>query len=173
MVCKNCGNEVNGNKAFCSNCGAKIGTVTNNNENKKISREEYIGKSYTFDNYILLNIRSLRLSRRAVGFDDDHLVYCRGFNREQIPYNMIKEIKDEIKINLYTIICIIILIILTIIGLSPVLSAILILICLFGTKYRQITIILANNKNYVIKTVPKNKEIDQFLAYLKNESDIM
>ena len=81
MVCKNCGNEVNENKVFCSKCGVRIGVVTNKNENGKIPREEYLGKSYTFDNYIGLNIRALRLSRRAVGFDDDNLVYCRGLIR--------------------------------------------------------------------------------------------
>ena len=106
MFCKECGSEIKNEARFCKNCGAKVGAVgekvTNSNisensmktnqvydkRDKGISRETYIGKAYIFDYYVGLNLRSLRLSRCAVGFNDDHLLYSKGFRKTQITYNM-------------------------------------------------------------------------------------
>lgn len=191
MFCKNCGNEVKDGVKFCSRCGAKIeiGSKINSEtlsqsdnvsagDSSTISRDTYIGKAYTFDYYIGVNLQCLRISRRAVGFNDDNLLYCKGLRKTQIPYNMIKEIKDETKISAYAIFCIVVLIMVGIICIVcggagyAIIAAILAVLAIVWRKCRQISIITTDNKIFKIKVVPKNKEIDQFLIYLKNEAEI-
>lgn len=191
MFCKNCGNEINEGTAFCSKCGAKTAAVErsdsgdslkSNNvtvENSNgISRDTYIGKAYVFDYYIGVNLRSFRINRRAVGFNDDNLLYCKGLIKTQIPYSMIKEIKDETKISSYAIFCIAFFILVAIICLAcsligvALISAVLAVLTILCRNCRQISIVTTDNKIFKIKVVPKNKETDEFLTYLKNETGI-
>ncbi len=191
MFCKNCGNEIKEGTAFCSKCGAKTVTVErsssgasleSNNvpvaDSNKISRDTYIGKAYTFDYYIGINLPSFRISRRAVGFNEDNLLYCKGLSKTQIPYGIIKEIKDETKISAYAIFCIAILVLVGIICIAcdgifyALIAAVLAVLAILWRNCRQISIVTADNKIFKIKVVPKNKEIDQFIAYLKNEAAI-
>lgn len=191
MFCKNCGNEIKEGTAFCSKCGAKTATVEksdsgdslkSNNvivENSNgISRDTYIGKAYTLDYYIGVNLPSFRISRRAVGFNDDHLLYCKGLSKTQIPYSMIKEIKDETKLSSYVIFCIAVFVLVGIICIVcsqvfvALIAAVLAILSILQRNCRQISIITTDNKIFKIKVVPKNKETDEFLTYLKNETGI-
>lgn len=191
MFCKNCGNEIKEGAAFCSKCGAKTATVErsdsgdslkSNNvtvENSNgISRDTYVGKAYVFDYYIGVNLRSFRINRRAVGFNDDNLLYCRGLIKTQIPYSMIKEIKDETKISSYAVFCIAVFILVSIICFAcsligvALISAALAVLTILCRNCRQISIVTTDNKIFKIKVVPKNKETDEFLTYLKNETGI-
>lgn len=191
MFCKNCGNKVKDGAKFCDKCGADIeisgkidsGTSLQSNnisaeDNSKIARDTYIGKAYTFYYYIGVNLPSFRISRRAVGFNEDHLLYCKGLRRTQIPYSMIKEIKDETKISAYAIFCIAVLVLVGIICIAcggaiyAIIAAVLAVLAVLWRNCRQISIVTADNKIFKVKVVPKNKEIDQFLIYLKNEAKI-
>lgn len=191
MFCKNCGNEIKEGIAFCSQCGTKVATVersdsgdslkSNNataTNSNKISRDTYIGKAYILDYYIGLNLPGLRLSRRAVGFNDDNLLYCKGLTKTQIPYSMIKGIKDETKLSSYVIFCIAVCVLVGIICIVceqlfvALISAVLVVLSILQRNYRQISIVTTNNKTFKIKVVPKNKETDEFLTYLKNETGI-
>ena len=192
MFCKNCGKEIKDGVAFCSECGAKIegsngGSITVENttktnvsveENRNIPRESYIGKAYVFDYYIGFNIRSFRISRRAVGFNDDHLLYCRGLRKIQIPYGSINKIEEKTKTSPYVISCFAILVIVGIIALVcggiavALVAAVMAVLSIIFRKYREISIMTADNKTFKIKVVPKNKEIDEFLTYLKSETGI-
>lgn len=191
MFCKNCGNEINEGTAFCSKCGAKTATVersdsgdlpkSNNvavENSNRISRDTYIGKGYVFDYYIGVNLRSFRINRRAVGFNDDNLLYCKGLRKTQIPYSMIKEIKDETKVSSYAVFCIAVFIIVAIICFACSLIGVALISVALGVltilcrNCRQISIVTTDNKVFGIKVVPKNKEIDEFLTYLKNETGI-
>lgn len=191
MFCKNCGNEIKDGVKFCGKCGAKTVTVErsdsgdlpkSNNvtvENSNgISRDTYIGKAYVLDYYIGLNLPSFRISRRAVGFNDDNLLYCKGLSKTQIPYSMIKEIKDETKISSYAIFCIAVCVLVGIICIAcgwifvTLLAAVLSVLSILQRNYRQISIVTTDNKVFKIKVVPKNKETDEFLTYLKNETGI-
>ncbi len=190
MFCKNCGNEIKEGTAFCSKCGAKTATVEKNGSaaslessnaavvSNRVSRDTYIGKAYTFDYYIGINLPSCRISRRAVGFNDDNLLYCKGLRKTQIPYSTIKEIKDETKISAYAIFCIVILVLVGIICIAcggifyALIAAVLAVFAILSRNCRQISIVTADNKVFKIKVVPKNKETDAFLTYLKNEAGI-
>jgi len=191
MFCKNCGNEIKEGTAFCSKCGTKIATVERSNSgdslksnnvnienSSEISRDTYIGKAYVFDYYIGVNLRSFRINRRAVGFNDDNLLYCKGLRKTQIPYSMIKEIKDETKVSSYAVFCIAVFIIVAIIcfacsliwvALISVALGVLTILC---RNCRQISIVTTDNKVFGVKVVQKNKETDEFLTYLKNETGI-
>ncbi|MCM1008778.1 MAG: zinc ribbon domain-containing protein [Ruminococcus flavefaciens] len=192
MFCKNCGNELKDGVKFCSKCGSKIEIDSKTDSetlpqldnitagySSTVSRDTYIGKAYTFDYYIGVNLQCLRISRRAVGFNDDNLLYCKGLRKTQIPYNMIKEIKDETKISAYAIFCIVVLIMVGIICIAcggagyAIIAAILAVLAIVWRKCRQISITTTDNKVFKVKIVPKNKEIDQFLIYLKNEAKIV
>lgn len=190
MFCKNCGKEIKEGVAFCANCGSKAATVergdtgtlpqSNNaaGDCSNISRDTYIGKAYTFDYYIGVNLRSFRINRSAVGFNEDNLLYCKGLRKTQIPYSMIKEIKDETKISSYVIFCIAVFVLVGIICIAcggagyAIIAAILAALAIVWRNCRQISIITTDNKIFKIKVVPKNKEVDQFLIYLKNETKI-
>ena len=192
MFCKNCGKEIKDGVAFCSECGAKIesangGSATVENttktdasveENRNISRESYIGKAYVFDYYIGLNIPSFRLSRRAVGFNDDHLLYCKGLHKIQIPYGVISKIEEKTKTSPYVISCFVFFVIVGIIALIcggvavALVAAVMAVLSIIFRKYREISIITTDNKVFKIKVVPKNKEIDEFFTYLKSETGI-
>ncbi len=191
MFCKNCGNEIKEGTAFCSKCGAKTSTVeksdsgvslessnvTATNSNV-IPRDTYIGKAYTFDYYIGLNLSSFRLSRCVVGFNDDHLLYCKGLSKTQIPYSMIKEIKDETKVSPYVMFSVAVLALVGLICLVcggffyALIAAALVVLAILCRKMRQISIVTTDNKVFKIKVVPKNQETDEFLTYLKNETGI-
>lgn len=206
MFCKECGNQLKDGVAFCNQCGTKIETnaaeatqikndlVTGNmsggntsrntsnannrsvSNNGKIPRETYIGKAYTFDYYFGLNLRSFRISRRAVGFDEDNLLYCKGFSRTQIPYNSIEKIYDEVKTSRYAIFCFVFSIIIAILCLVlegvayAVIAAVIALLAILWRNYRQISIITNNMQVFKINVVLNNREMDQFLTYLKNET---
>lgn len=190
MFSKNCGNEIKEGTVFCSKCGVKtatversgLGTSLKSNDvpvvNSKISRDTYIGKAYTLDYYIGLNLPSFRLSRRTVGFNDDNLLYCKGLSKTQIPYSMIKEIKDETKLSSYVIfgiaVCVIVGIICIVCGqlFVALIAAVLAVLSILQRNYSQISIITTDNKIFKIKVVPKNQETDEFLTYLKNETGI-
>jgi len=191
MFCKNCGNEIKEGTAFCSKCGTKIATVERSNSgdslksnnvnienSSEISRDTYIGKAYVFDYYIGVNLRSFRINRRAVGFNDDNLLYCKGLRKAQIPYSMIKEIKDETKVSSYVIFCIAVCVLVGIICIAcgwifvALIAAVLAVLSILQRNYRQISIVTTDNKVFKIKVVPKNKETDEFLTYLKNETGI-
>jgi hypothetical protein len=191
MFCKNCGSELKENEKFCSKCGTSATTIERgssedslNSENipgadcNRISRDTYIGKAYIFDYYIGVNLRRLRLSRRAVGFNDDNLLYCKGLNKTQIPYSMIKEIKDETKISAYVIFCILVCVLGGIIGIGAgkifltLMAAVLVVLSILYRNYREISIVTTDDKVFKIKTVTKNQEINEFLTYLKNETSV-
>lgn len=193
MFCKNCGNEMKNGVQFCGKCGAKTESfsesVSNGNvsaetrnvpveDNSKISRDTYLGKAYIFDYYIGVNLRGFRISRRAVGFNDDNILYWKGLSKKQIPYSMIKEIKDETRISSYVIFCIAFFVIMGIIYLVcgrflyALIAAALAVLSILYRNYRQISIATTDNKVFKINVVPKNKEIDQFLTYLKNETGV-
>lgn len=196
MFCKNCGNEMKDGVKFCGKCGAKTESfsesASNSNvseasvearnvpveDNNKISRDTYIGKAYTLDYYIGLNLPSFRLSRRAVGFNDDNLLYCKGLSKTQIPYSMIKEIKDETKLSSYVIFCIAVCVLVGIICIVcgqlfvALIAAVLAVLSILQRNYRQISIVTTDDKVFKIKVVPKNQETDEFLTYLKNETEI-
>lgn len=190
MFCKNCGNEIKEGTAFCSKCGAKTATVERSDSgasmesnnvpvvNNKISRDTYIGKAYTLDYYIGVNLPSFRLSRRAVGFNDDNLLYCKGLSKTQIPYSMIKEIKDETKLSSYVIFCIAVCVLVGIICIVcgqlfvALIAVVLAVVSILQRNYRQISIVTTDDKVFKIKVIPKNKETDEFLTYLKNETGI-
>lgn len=192
MFCKNCGNEIKEGAAFCPKCGAKAATIERSGsgsftdsrnapvaDSNKISRDTYIGKAYTFDYYIGVNLRSCRISRRAVGFNNDNLLYCKGLSKNEIPYGMIKEIKDETKISSYVIFCIAVFVLVGIIFIAcgeffyALIAAALAVLSILCRNCRQISIVTTDNKVFKIKIVPKNKEIDDFLMYLRNETGIM
>ena len=191
MFCKNCGNEIKEGTAFCSNCGAKVVTAKKNDSetvlesinvtatnSDGISRDTYIGKAYAFFYYVGINLRSLRLSRCAVGFNDDHLLYCKGLSKTQVPYGMIKEIKDEMKTSPYVIFCIAVFVLVGIVCIAcggvgyALIAAALAVLSILCRKMRQISIVTTDNKVFKIKVVPKNRETDEFLIYLKNETRI-
>ena len=185
MFCENCGKEIKDGVAFCSECGAKIegangGSATVEDttktdasveENRNISRESYIGKAYVFDYYIGLNIPSFRLSRRAVAFNDDHLLYCKGLHKIQIPYGLINKIEEKTKTSPYVIFCFVFFVIVGGIAVALVATVMAVLSIIFR-KYREISIMTTDNKIFKIKVVPKNKEIDEFFTYLKSETGI-
>jgi hypothetical protein len=196
MFCKNCGNEMKDGVKFCDKCGAKNEfyreSASNSNateasaeaknvqasENNDISRDSYIGKAYVFDYYIGLNLRSFRISRRAVGFNDDNLLYCKGLRKTQIPYSMIHEIKDETKISTYVIFCIAVFVLVGIICIVcggagyALIAAALAIVAILYRKCREVSIVTTDNKVFKIKVGTKNKEVDEFLRYLKNETGI-
>lgn len=193
MFCKNCGNEMKDGVKFCGKCGAKTESfsesVSNGNvsaetrnvpveDNNKISRDTYLGKAYVFDYYIGLNLRSFRISRRVVGFNEDNLLYCKGLRKTQIPYSMIKEIKDETRISSYVIFSIAVFVLVGIICIAcggiwyALIAAILAALAILCRNCRQISIATTDNKVFKINVVPKNKEMDQFLTYLKNETGV-
>lgn len=188
MFCKNCGNEMKDDELFCSECGTpvKMESVGENMVAAKgsILRNTYsncpahVGKEYVFDYYIALDLHGLRLSRRAVRFNEDHLLYCRGLMKTQIPYGVIREIKDETKTSSYVIACIVISVLLGIICLVcglyavTVVAILLIIFSIIFRQYRQISILTMDNKVFKIKVVPKNQEIDEFLTYLKDDTGI-
>lgn len=196
MFCKNCGNELKSGVKFCGKCGAKNefyrGSASNSNvseasaevknvptlDNNAISRDSYIGKAYTFDYYIGLNIRSFRISRCAVGFNDDALLYCKGLSKTQIPYSMINEIKDETKISTYVVFCIVVFILVGIICIAcggafyALIAAVLAMLAILYRNCREVSIVTTDNKVFKIKVGTKDKEIDEFLRYLKNETGI-
>ena len=105
-------------------------------------------------------------------------MYCKGFRKTQIPYSIIKEIKDETKISAYAIFCIAVFILVGIICIAcggtgyAIIAAILSVLAIVWRNCRQISIITTDNKVFKIKVVPKNKKIEQFLIYLKSEAKI-
>lgn len=185
MFCKSCGNELKEGAKVCDKCGAKNpeldGNAVKNNvsvENGKQPRDAYIGKSYVFDYYVGVNLRSFRISRRAVGFNEDHLLYCKGLRKTQIPYSAISKIEDTTKISAYVIFCIAVFLLIGIIcivcgaaGYSLIAFALAVL-SFFFVKCREISIVTTDNKAFKIKVVKKNKEIDEFLTSLRSETGI-
>lgn len=147
--------------------------------NNKIDRNVYIGKTYEFVHYWLVNLRSFRLSPvRVVGFDEDSLVYAKGFKKSQIPYSCITGIKDEQKVCVKSIVCLCIGVILSLligITVNPTvfIVALFSLLYLLGLKERVITITTSDNHVFKLEMCTKNKEADDFLMYLRNETGIM
>lgn len=199
MFCKNCGSEIKENTSFCGNCGAKVElagaqpippvqptqsaaadapSAPEATNMYSFDRNAYIGKAYIFDYYIGLNVRSFRISRSATGFNDDHLLYSKGLSRSQIPYGIIKEIKDETKTSAYAVFCIALLALVAVICIAcdaiiyALIAAALAALAIKGKNCRTISISTADNKVFKIKTVPKNQEADEFLTYLRNETGI-
>lgn len=56
--------------------------------------------------------------------------------------------------------------------LYALIAAALAVLSILYRNYRQISIATTDNKVFKINVVPKNKEIDQFLTYLKNETGV-
>lgn len=202
MFCENCGKELKADATFCGKCGTRIAVNTESTSfvgnnpvqqptvnqanisqaaqpHNKIDRNVYIGKTYEFVHYWLVNLRSFRLSPvRVVGFDENNLVYAKGFKKSEIPYSCITGIRDEQKICVKSIVCLFIGVILSLligITIDPIVLVVALfsLLFLLGLKERVITITTSDNHEFKLEMRTKNKEADDFLMYLRNETGIM
>ena len=136
-----------------------------------------VGKSYVFDYYFLFNFGRARLSRVGVGFDTDNLLYAKGLKKFQIPYSIVREIRDENKTSKYMIFSLIVAVVLGILcalgELIPVtvVCAVFAVLVFLKRKMRVVTIVTSDeNKEFKIPVLPKNAEIDQFIGELKRKS---
>ena len=193
MFCKNCGKELKENAKFCAGCGTVVGSGTNPTEQAPEAQpvsapaasadgtdtaaDGIVGKSYVFDYYFLFNFGRARLSRVGVGFDTDNLLYAKGLKKLQIPYSIVREIRDENKTSKYMIFSLIVAVVLGILcalgGLIPVtvVCAVFAVLVFLKRKMRVVTIVTSDeNKEFKIPVLPKNAEIDQFIGELKRKS---
>ena len=91
---------------------------------------------------------------------------------------MIHEIKDETKISTYVIFCIAVFVLVGIICIVcggagyALIAAALAIVAILYRKCREVSIVTTDNKVFKIKVGTKNKEVDEFLRYLKNETGI-
>lgn len=196
MFCKNCGKELKENAKFCAGCGTVVGSGANPTAQAPAAPEAQpvsapaasadgtdtvadgiVGKSYVFDYYFLFNFGRARLSRVGVGFDTDNLLYAKGLKKLQIPYSIVREIRDENKTSKYMIFSLIVAVVLGILcalgGLIPVtvVCAVFAVLVFLKRKMRVVTIVTSDeNKEFKIPVLPKNAEIDQFIGELKCKS---
>ena len=189
MFCNNCGKELKDGAAFCSGCGTKMemnaSENQSNSENKTVdvadvkpNRDTYLNKWFTFDYYIGVNIKSLRMYRRSVRFEENILRYSKGLKSMEIPYNMIKGVKDEKKFSVTSFVLMIFTLLISLICLIggaylvTIVGILLAVAWVMNRYYRSVSILTTDNKSFEIRVNVKNQEIDQFLTYLKNETGI-
>lgn len=188
MFCKNCGKELQENAKFCAGCGTVVGSGANptaqpvsapaaSADGTDTAADGIVGKSYVFDYYFLFNFGRARLSRVGVGFDTDNLLYAKGLKKLQIPYSIVREIRDENKTSRYMIFSLIVAVVLGILcalgELIPVtvVCAVFAVLVFLKRKMRVVTIVTSDeNKEFKIPVLPKNAEIDQFIGELKRKS---
>ena len=196
MFCKNCGKELQENAKFCAGCGTVVASWASPTAQAPAAPEArqesapaasadgtdtaaagIVRKSYVFDYYFLYNFGRARLSRVGVGFDTDNLLYAKGLKKLQIPYSIVREIRDENKTSKYMIFSLIVAVVLGILcalgGLIPVtvVCAVFAVLVFLKRKMRVVTIVTSDeNKEFKIPVLPKNAEIDQFIGELKRKS---
>ena len=156
------------NAKFCAGCGTVVGSGANptaqapaapeaqpvsapaaSADGTDTAADGIVGKSYVFDYYFLFNFGRARLSRVGVGFDTDNLLYAKGLKKLQIPYSIVREIRDENKTSKYMIFSLIVAVVLGILcalgGLIPVTVVCAVLRYLFlEAEMRVVTIVTSD-----------------------------